>query len=65
MFGNIGVIGKLSAIQKNIIAAARSNSHIFLEDSKTLYPKSDFEAQDPKGNTCLWHAVSQMHFETI
>jgi len=28
-------------------------------------PKSDFEVQDSKGNTCLWQAVSNLHIETV
>ena len=55
----------MSAVQKNIFSAARSNNFVYLRECLLTCPKSDFEARDLRGNTSLWQAVSNMHIDAI
>lgn len=55
----------LTALQENILEAAKKNQPSYIIKNKYKFSKQDLDVQDSFKNTPLYYAVQNMHFDMV
>lgn len=55
----------LSPLQQNTITAAKNNQVSYIVKNENLYKRSDLDAKDQFGNTAVYYAVQNIHFDVL
>ena len=55
----------LIILQENTIIASKKNNYTFIVKNKHKYKEGDLDVTDKFGNTALYYAVSEGHYETV